>query len=97
MISRPDRQIPSAMNLRLPARRPAHHESDHAAGAGQTKSGSADATHALPCASRLGGVGGGAPFLPPVNEGVRLDLVETRTFGSRVIYERYGRAGDESD
>jgi RibD C-terminal domain len=41
-------------------------------------------------------VGGGKPFLPPVTEDVRLDLVETRTFGSRVIYERYGRARDES-
>ena len=42
-------------------------------------------------------VGGGTPFLPPVTEDIRLDLVETRTFGSRVIYERYGRARDESD
>ena len=42
-------------------------------------------------------VGGGTPFLPPVTEDVRLDLVETRTFGSRVIYERYGRARDGSD
>jgi dihydrofolate reductase len=42
-------------------------------------------------------VGGGTPFLPPVTEDVRLNLVETRTFGSRVIYERYGRARDESD
>ena len=42
-------------------------------------------------------VGGGTPFLPPVTENVPLDLVETRTFGSRVIYERYGRARDESD
>jgi hypothetical protein len=42
-------------------------------------------------------VGGGTPFLPPVTEDVRLDLVETRTFGSRVIYERYRRARDESD
>ena len=42
-------------------------------------------------------VGGGTPFLPPVTEDVRLDLVETRTFGSRVIYERYGRARDQSD
>jgi dihydrofolate reductase len=39
-------------------------------------------------------VGGGTPFLPPVTEYVRLDLVETRTFGSRVIYERYERARD---
>ncbi len=38
-------------------------------------------------------LGGGTPFLPPVTESVRLDLVETRTFGSRVIYERYARSG----
>jgi hypothetical protein len=36
-------------------------------------------------------VGGGTPFLPPVTEDIALDLIETRTFGSRVIYERYGR------
>jgi len=36
-------------------------------------------------------VGGGRPFLPPVTEDVRLDLLETRTVGSRAIYERYGR------
>ena len=42
-------------------------------------------------------VGGGTPFLPPVNQDVPLDLIETRTFGSRVIFERYGRAPDESD
>jgi len=42
-------------------------------------------------------VGGGTPFLPPVTEDVPLDLVETRTFGSRVIYERYRRARGESD
>ncbi|MFJ1706310.1 dihydrofolate reductase family protein [Kitasatospora sp. NPDC088346] len=41
-------------------------------------------------------VGGGTPFLPPVTEDVRLDLVETRTFGSRVIYERYRRSRDAS-
>lgn len=37
-------------------------------------------------------VGGGTPFLPPVAEYIPLDLIESRTFGSRVIYERYGRA-----
>ena len=37
-------------------------------------------------------VGGGTPFLPPVSEDVALDLIETRTFGSRVIYERYRSA-----
>ena len=42
-------------------------------------------------------VGGGTPFLPPVTDDVPLHLIETRTFGSRVIYERYGRARDESD
>jgi hypothetical protein len=31
-------------------------------------------------------VGGGTPFLPPVTEGVSLDLIERRTFGSPVIY-----------
>src|SRR5262249_13072387 len=36
-------------------------------------------------------VGGGTPFLPPVSEDVPLDLVETRTFASRVNYERYAR------
>ncbi len=40
-------------------------------------------------------VGGGTPFLPPVTKDVPLDLIETRTFGSRVIYERYRRARDE--
>jgi dihydrofolate reductase len=42
-------------------------------------------------------VGGGTPFLPPVTKDVPLDLIETRTFGSRVIYERYRRARDQSD
>jgi dihydrofolate reductase len=42
-------------------------------------------------------VGGGTPFLPPVTEDVQLDLVETRTFGSRVIYEHYRRARDKAD
>jgi dihydrofolate reductase len=37
-------------------------------------------------------VGGGTPFLPPVTDDIALELIETRTFGSRVIYERYGRA-----
>ena len=41
--------------------------------------------------------GGGSPFLPPVTEEIALNLIETRTFGSRVIYERYRRAPDESD
>jgi dihydrofolate reductase len=42
-------------------------------------------------------VGSGTPFLPPVTEDVPLDLAETRTFGSRVVYERYRRVRDDSD
>ena len=38
-------------------------------------------------------IGGGTPYLPPVAEDVRLDLIETSTFESRVLYERYRRAG----
>ncbi len=34
-------------------------------------------------------LGGGTPLLPPVSEPIRLDLVETRTFGTGVIYEQY--------
>jgi dihydrofolate reductase len=41
-------------------------------------------------------VGGGTPYLPPVTEELRFDLVETRTFGSSVLYERYRRARDAS-
>jgi dihydrofolate reductase len=37
-------------------------------------------------------VGGGTPFLPPVARAIPLELIETRTFRSRVILERYGRA-----
>ncbi len=36
---------------------------------------------------------GGTPYLPPVTADIRLDLIETRTFNSRVIYERYRRVG----
>ncbi|MHB8491962.1 MAG: dihydrofolate reductase family protein [Solirubrobacteraceae bacterium] len=42
-------------------------------------------------------VGGGTPFLPPVTEDVALELIETRTFGSRVIYERYRRIRGDMD
>jgi dihydrofolate reductase len=35
-------------------------------------------------------VGGGTPLLPPVTERIDLELIETRTFSSRVIFERYG-------
>ena len=42
-------------------------------------------------------VGGGTSFLPPVTDDIALELIESRTFGSRVIYERYGRARNESE
>jgi hypothetical protein len=42
-------------------------------------------------------VGGGTPFLPPVTEDVPLELIETRTFGSRVVYERYRRIRGDMD
>src|SRR5215210_1206118 len=42
-------------------------------------------------------VGGGTPFLPPVTQDIALELIETRTFGSRVLYERYRRARDEPE
>jgi dihydrofolate reductase len=34
-------------------------------------------------------VGGGTPFLPPVTDDIPLELIETRTFGARVIFERF--------
>jgi dihydrofolate reductase len=37
-------------------------------------------------------VGGGTPLLPPVAENMPLTFVETRTFASRVVFERYRRA-----
>jgi dihydrofolate reductase len=37
-------------------------------------------------------LGGGTPFFPALEERVNLELVETRTFGSRVLYVRYRRA-----
>ena len=42
-------------------------------------------------------IGGGTPFLPPVTDDVPLALIETRTFDSRVIYERYRRVRVHSD
>jgi dihydrofolate reductase len=34
-------------------------------------------------------LGGGTPFFPPLDRRIELELVETRTFGSRVVYLRY--------
>jgi dihydrofolate reductase len=37
-------------------------------------------------------VGGGTPIFPALDHRIDLELVETRTFGSRVTYARYRRA-----
>ena len=37
-------------------------------------------------------VGGGTPFFPPLETKFELQLLETRTFASRVVYLRYERA-----
>ena len=37
-------------------------------------------------------LGGGTPFFPELDGRIDLELVETRTFGSRVVYLRYRRA-----
>ena len=36
-------------------------------------------------------LGGGTPYFPALDERISLELVETRTFGSRVVYVRYER------
>jgi dihydrofolate reductase len=36
-------------------------------------------------------VGGGTPYLPPVTTAIRMELIESRTFASRVVYECYRR------
>src|SRR3954447_19994560 len=36
-------------------------------------------------------LGGGTPYFPALDERIDLELVETRTFGSRVVYVRYRR------
>jgi dihydrofolate reductase len=37
-------------------------------------------------------LGGGTPYFPTLDEELNLELVETKTFGSRVVYLRYQRA-----
>jgi dihydrofolate reductase len=36
-------------------------------------------------------LGGGTPYFPALKDRINLELVETRTFGSRVVYVRYRR------
>jgi dihydrofolate reductase len=37
-------------------------------------------------------LGGGTPYFPALDQRVNLELIETRTFGSRVLYVRYQRS-----
>jgi dihydrofolate reductase len=39
-------------------------------------------------------LGGGTPYFPTLDERIKLELVETKTFGSRVVYLRYRRVSD---
>jgi dihydrofolate reductase len=40
-------------------------------------------------------LGGGTPYFPALDERINLELAETRTFGSRVVYVRYRRSAPE--
>jgi dihydrofolate reductase len=39
-------------------------------------------------------LGSGIPYFPTLDERIKLELVETKTFGSRVVYLRYRRVSD---
>jgi dihydrofolate reductase len=39
-------------------------------------------------------LGGGTPYLPPLDDRIKLQLAEMRKFGSGVVYVRYQRALD---
>jgi dihydrofolate reductase len=41
-------------------------------------------------------LGGGTPYFPAADERIALELAETQTFGSRVVYLRYRRVADAS-
>lgn len=40
-------------------------------------------------------LGSGTPYFAPLGDRINLELIETRRFGSRVIYVRYGQAQPE--
>jgi dihydrofolate reductase len=40
-------------------------------------------------------LGGGTPYFTPLEKGIDLELLETRTFGSRVVYLRYMRVSND--
>ena len=39
-------------------------------------------------------LGGGTPYFPALDERINLELIETKTFGSSVVYLRYRRVSD---
>jgi dihydrofolate reductase len=39
-------------------------------------------------------LGGGTPYFPTLDKRINLELVETKTFGSRVVYLRYRRVSE---
>jgi dihydrofolate reductase len=41
-------------------------------------------------------LGGGTPYFPALDDKIELELVETRTFGSRVVYLRYARVAESA-
>ena len=42
-------------------------------------------------------LGGGTPYFPTLDRQINLELAETQTFASRVVYLRYRRASDRRD
>jgi dihydrofolate reductase len=40
-------------------------------------------------------LGSGTPYFPTLEKGIDLELIETRTFASRVVYLRYGHVSDD--
>ena len=40
-------------------------------------------------------LGGGTPYVPPLDETINLELIETQTFGARVVYLRYRRVSND--
>ncbi len=40
-------------------------------------------------------LGGGTPYIPPLHEMIKLELIDTQTFGTRVVYLRYRPLSNE--
>jgi dihydrofolate reductase len=41
-------------------------------------------------------LGAGTPYFPPLERRLNLELIETRTFGNRVVYLRYARVAESA-